>query len=84
MMMEFGIVTPEIVKVQIEGLEAAVRGFDNNIDSYLETYSMMKNSGAFREHDIKWITDLIETAQYHKQKALDEIELKKSVLQFIK
>jgi hypothetical protein len=82
--MGFDIVTPEIVKLQIQSLEALVRVADSNIDSYLETLSMfMKADGAFKEADFVWVKGLLESAQYQKEKLLADIEVKKSVLKFM-
>lgn len=84
MNIEFDIVTPEIVRLQIQSLEAVLRVWNSNIDSYLETYSMMlKAPETFKEADIEWITGLIETAQYQKEKTLADIEVKRSVLKFL-
>lgn len=84
MNIEMDIVTKEMVYLQIQSLEAALRVWNSNIDSYLETYSMMiKAPETFKEADIAWVTDLIETAQHQKEKTLSEIEVKKSVLTFL-
>jgi hypothetical protein len=83
--LEFDIVTAEMIDLQIQSLNATLRVWNTNIDSYLETYSMMLNAPeTFKENDIEWIKGLLETAQYQKEKTLAEIEVKKSVKSFIK
>lgn len=84
MNVEFDIVTAEIVGLQIQSLQSVLRVWDNNIDSYLETYSMMlKAPETFTEDDINWVKGLLETAQAQKEKTLADIEVKKSVLKFL-
>jgi hypothetical protein len=80
----YDIVTPEIVRVQIQSLEAVLRVWNTNIDSYLETLSMMlKAPETFKQNDLDWVKGLLETAQYQKEKTLADIEVKKSVLKFL-
>jgi hypothetical protein len=84
MNLEFDILTAEMVDLQIQSLNAALRVWNTNIDSYLETYSMMiKAPETFNQNDIDWIKGLLETAQYQKEKTLAEIEVKKSVKSFL-
>ena len=78
------IMTPEIVRLQIQSLEALLRVADNNIDTHLQTLNIfLKAEGVFKEEDIEWVKGLLREAQKEKERLLEEIEVKKSVLKFL-
>jgi hypothetical protein len=84
MNIDFDLLTAEMVDLQIKSLELTLKVFDSNIDSYLATYSMMlKAPERFNEADIEWIKGLLDSAQWHREKTLAEIEVKKSVKFFL-
>jgi hypothetical protein len=82
--LEFDIVTPEMIDLQIKSLEALIRAKDVAIDSYLDMLTMMmKNPKSFNEDYLFRVREMIKAAQHSKKQYQQEIDIKKSVKSFL-
>lgn len=84
-MVEYDIVTREIVELQIKNLESLISSEEKAIDYYLVGLSAFMNAGKTEDHHgYAMMKRLLNTTSERKKKHLEELEVKRSVLQFLK